>query len=110
VELLEWTRRCIKLRHEHPALRAGQYRSLLARSTVNVYAFARWDEGERLVVALNNRAAPGTLDLPLGAAPIPNHSEMRDLLSGEVYRVRASRVEGVRIPRRGGVVLHQPVE
>jgi cyclomaltodextrinase len=47
VELLEWTRRCIRLRQDHPALRAGQYRSLLARSTVNVYAFARWDARER---------------------------------------------------------------
>jgi hypothetical protein len=37
-------------------------------------------------------------------------NEMRDLLSGEVYRVRAGRVEGVRIPRRGGVVLHQLAE
>jgi glycosidase len=108
--LLEWTRHCIKLRLEHPALRAGHYRSLLARSTVNVYAFARWDEHERLVIALNNRSAPGTLDLPLADAPIPNHSEMRDLLSGEVYRVRAGRVEGVHLPRHSGVVLHQPAE
>ena len=110
VELLEWTRGCIRLRHEHPALRAGEYRSLLARSTVNIYAFARWDDSERLVVALNNRTAPGTLDLPLAGAPIPGHSKMRDLLSGEVYRVHAGRVEGVRIPRRGGVVLHQSAE
>jgi glycosidase len=109
-ELLEWTRRCIMLRQEHPALRAGQYRSLLARSTINVYSFARWDERERLVVALNNRSAPGTLDLPIAGTPIPSHSEMRDLLSGEVYRVRAGRVEGVHIPRCGGVVLHQAVD
>jgi glycosidase len=110
VALLEWTRRCIRLRQDHPALRAGQYRSLLARSTVNVYAFARWDARERLVIALNNRAAPGTLDLPLADIPIPNYSEMRDLLSGEAYRVRAGRVEGVRVPGRAGVVLHQSVE
>jgi alpha-glucosidase len=110
VELLEWTRRCIRLRQDHPALRAGRYRSLRARSTIMVFAFARWNERERLVVALNNRAVPGTLDLPLAGAPIPSNSEMYDLLSGEVYHVRAGRVEGVRIPRRGGVVLHQFVE
>ncbi|MBK9714469.1 MAG: DUF3459 domain-containing protein [Kouleothrix sp.] len=106
-DLLEWTRRCIALRREHPALRTGEYRSLLARSTVNVYAYARWDAGEQLVLALNNRDMTRTLDLPLDGTPIPDGVELRDLLSGEIYRTRAGHVERVRVPRRGGVVLHR---
>jgi cyclomaltodextrinase / maltogenic alpha-amylase / neopullulanase len=109
-ELLEWARRCIALRHAHPALRTGHYRSLLARSTINVYAYARWDDHEQLVVALNNRDLTRTLDLALAGVPIPDGAELRDLLSGEAYRVRAGRVEHLRVPKRGGVVLHRPVD
>lgn len=105
--LFEWTRRCIALRREHPALRTGHYRSLLARSTVNIYAYARWDAQERFVLALNNRDLTRTLDLPLADVPIPDGSTLRDLLSGETYLVHAGRVERVRVPRRGAIVLHQ---
>jgi glycosidase len=105
--LFEWTRRCIALRREHPALRTGHYRSLLARSTVNIYAYARWDARERFVLALNNRDLTRTLDLPLADVPIPDGSTLHDLLSGETYVVHAGRVERVRVPRRGAVVLHQ---
>jgi len=108
-DLLEWTRRCVRLRHEHPALRTGEYRSLLARSTINVYAFARWNEQEQCIVALNNRDITRTLDLPLGGLPIPDGAELCDLLSGEVYHTRAGRVEGVRVPKRSGALLHRMV-
>jgi glycosidase len=106
-ELREWVRRCIALRHAHPALRTGEYRSLLGRSTVNVYAYARWDAHERLIMALNNRDITRTMDLPTTGLPISDGSEFQDLLSGERYAVRAGHVERVRIPKRGGVVLHQ---
>jgi cyclomaltodextrinase len=106
-ELYEWTRRCIAMRHEHPALRTGEYQSLLARSTVNIYAYARWDAREQLVLALNNRDVTRTLDLPLAGTPIPDAVQLRDLLSGELYRTRGRRIERVRVPKRGGVVLHR---
>jgi cyclomaltodextrinase len=106
-ELFEWTRRCIAMRREHSALRTGEYQSLLARSTVNVYAYARWDDCEQFVMALNNRDITRTLDLPLAGTPIPDNMELCDLLSGEVYRTRGGRVERVRVPRRGGVVLYR---
>ncbi len=67
----------------------------------------RWDDYEQCVVALNNRDITRTLDLPLAGVPIPDGAEMRDLLSGDVYRVRAGRVEGVRIRKRDGALLHR---
>lgn len=108
--LLDWTRRCIALRHAHPALRNGQYLPLLRRSTVNIYAYARWDQRECVVIALNNRELTHTLDLPLAGLPLPEGAELRDLLSDEVYQVRAGHVEGVRVPHRGAVVLHRALE
>jgi glycosidase len=106
-DLLEWTRRCIALRHAHPALRTGAYLPLLEWAAVNVFAFARWDDREQLVVALNNRHLARTVDLPLGGAPIPNGVELTNLLNGDRYNVRGGHVERVKLPRRGAVVLHR---
>jgi glycosidase len=107
IETFQWTRRCIAMRHDHPALRTGEYRSLLARSTVNVYAYARWNKDEQLVLALNNLDTTRTLDIPLADTPVPDNVELQDLLSGETYPTRGRRVERVRVPRRGSVVLHR---
>ena len=50
-DLLAYTRRCIALRHAHPALRTGEFLPLQAEA--GVYAFARRLGGETLVVAFN---------------------------------------------------------
>ena len=107
MQIFQWTRRCIAMRREHPALRTGEYRSLLARSTVNIYAYARWNNDEQLVLAINNLDTTRTLDIPLADSPVPDSVELHDLLSGETYRTRGGRIERVRVPRRGSVVLHR---
>lgn len=104
-KLYDWFKRCIAIRHAHPALRTGQFRTLFARADLPIYAFARWDEQECLIVALNLRDRSRTLDLPLDGVPLAG-GVMRDLLTEETYDVRGGRVEGVRVPGRNGVVLH----
>lgn len=104
--LLDWTRQCIALRHAHTALRTGNYRSLLQRSTVNIYAYARWDAQECVIVALNNRELTHTLDIPLADVPIPDGTTLHSLLTTETCRVQAGHIEGVCVPKRGAVVFH----
>ncbi|HIK54996.1 MAG TPA: DUF3459 domain-containing protein [Synechococcales cyanobacterium M55_K2018_004] len=50
-ELLQYHRELIALRHAHPALRIGTYRSVLAME--NLYVFARTLDDETLIVAVN---------------------------------------------------------
>lgn len=107
-ELHGWVRRCIALRHAHPALRTGEYRSLPLRAA-HIYAFARWDAAERLVVALNNAGAARTIDLPLAGTPILERATLADLLGGPGYQVRGGKLLQVQLPAYGGVVLHQAV-
>lgn len=62
-ELLTFTRRATALRHNHPSLRRGSYRTLHAKGSV--YCFERALEDVRLIVAFNvgRRTAPVTLPL-----------------------------------------------
>ncbi len=71
-------RRLLAIRREHPALRTGEFRTLLAEG--RVYAFARWEGGDRLAVLLNAGGAPATVLLDRAALPFPAEGA-RDLLA-----------------------------
>jgi glycosidase len=103
--LRDYIRRCVAIRNAHPALRTGEWRTLSARGNLKLYAYARWDARERLVVVLNARETPRTLDVPLRDVPIADRAILTDLFSGETYTARLGRIEGVTVPAWGGVVL-----
>ncbi|MCU0491550.1 MAG: alpha-amylase family glycosyl hydrolase [Chloroflexaceae bacterium] len=104
--LYEWTRRCANLRQRHPALRTGDFRTLLAQADLPVYAYARWNSQELLLVALNVREQPRTINLPI--TNLPASGSARDLISGESYRIGEGSIDNVRIPGYSGVVLSVP--
>ena len=60
-ELLEIHRQLITLRHQHPALRTGDYRVLYAQDSV--YSFARTLGEEEIVVVVNVGEAPASMPL-----------------------------------------------
>jgi cyclomaltodextrinase len=62
-EALAFHRRVIALRRDHPALRTGAYRRVLA--TTDVYAFTRTLDATTLLVAVNVADAPRTIHVPL---------------------------------------------
>ncbi|PSB04363.1 glycoside hydrolase family 13 protein [Merismopedia glauca] len=56
LEILEWHRELIKLRHKYTALRIGDYRVLSAKG--GVYVFSRNWENETLIIAINAGTEP----------------------------------------------------
>jgi glycosidase len=74
-------RRLIRLRREHAALRRGAFRTLLADGPV--YAYARWNAEEALVVVLNNSPEEREVRIPLGeVSSLAQEGAYRDLLEG----------------------------
>ncbi|MBM3462323.1 MAG: DUF3459 domain-containing protein [Armatimonadetes bacterium] len=65
--LREWVQKLIRLRHQHPALRTGEYRSLRVDGEANVYAFERRLDGERIVGIVNPNDAVRTGTMDVGA-------------------------------------------
>lgn len=104
-----WCRRMIAVRLAEPALRRGDFRTVMAADATQSVAFARRYEGRELVVALNRGEEPAVLELSLpgvaagargaclvsSAEPAPPGFVVRDgrarvslpALSGAIWRV-----------------------
>ncbi|MFN8482950.1 MAG: alpha-amylase family glycosyl hydrolase [Anaerolineae bacterium] len=107
-DLLAFFRAAIALRHSHRALRRGHFYQLYAEG--DVYAFARRDDDETLVVALNVAEGAREVRLPLGAY-FRDGVGFTPLLTagGPSTTVKTGVVEDgqvrITLPARDGVVL-----
>lgn len=70
----------IHIRKDHPALRYGDYYSLIADT--NVFAYVRSDMNERVLVVLNKN--PEQQDIEINIPSIYETTKLKDLLSGEI--------------------------
>jgi neopullulanase len=89
--MYEWTRDWLRLRREHTALRGGRMIDLLY--TDDAYVFARRDETETIIIALNRARAPARLRLPAAALGLAGGTQVLPLLD---LGARAT-VEGERL-------------
>ncbi|MCU0611560.1 MAG: glycoside hydrolase family 13 protein, partial [Candidatus Eisenbacteria bacterium] len=64
-DLRAYYRSLISIRNRHPALRTGDFATLISDDSRSIYAFIRQAGEDTVVVALNNRDAPQDLVLPL---------------------------------------------
>ncbi len=102
--LRDQVKRCIALRHAHPALRRGDLTWLFAAS--GVVAYGRRLGDETLIVILNAGKQPVMLSLPAGDY-MPEGTLLRDAWrsDGDLLAVRGGLVDGVLVPARAGTVL-----
>ena len=73
------------IRAAHPALRDGGFKVLHAAGETVVYL--RWNEAERLVIAINRGQSPTALNLSL-SADLAGAPALRDLLTGAETRLQ----------------------
>ena len=100
--LLEHFRRCIALRKAYPALRRGEFRTLLAQN--DLYCFARRLDKETVVCAFNTGASARELVIPVEGY-LPGRAVLRGAWGEGEARVKAGRLVGPTLPPRTGMVL-----
>jgi neopullulanase len=107
-DLLAYFQAAIALRHKHRALRRGHFYQLLAEG--QVFAYARRDAHETLLVALNASEEEQAVKLPVGAY-FHDGAALQTLLTsngprsgGEQSMVSGGQVI-LSVPPREGVVL-----
>ena len=106
-DLLQYFKAAIALRHSHPALRRGEFIPLYGQG--NVFAFARHDDGETLLVALNVGNDAETVSVPVGGY-WKNGATLQTLLTsdgataGDEVVVKDGQT-ALKLPAREGVVL-----
>jgi cyclomaltodextrinase / maltogenic alpha-amylase / neopullulanase len=102
LDLLDYFKRAIALRHEHRALRHGKLTTLLAEG--DVYAMARHGDGETLIVALNTGEAEASVSIPLHNL-LPDGATLRSIFGPDLGGPLTDGAIALTIPAREGVVL-----
>jgi glycosidase len=100
--LLEHFKRCIALRKAYPALRRGEFRTLLAQN--DLYCFARRLDKETVICAFNTGASARELVIPVEGY-LPGRAVLRGAWGEGEARVKAGRLVGPTLPPRTGMVL-----
>ena len=89
----------IGIRNTYPALRIGDYKTLKADNSHDVFAFQRQAQGQTLWVILNNSAKAQRVRLPSGS-----FSRFDDLLNGGIAQIDGGELS-VELPAHWGGVL-----
>lgn len=97
-DLFAYYRKIIALRKASPALRRGDYRTLLADDARRLFAFARATEDDTAVALFNADEVAHEVELSLG------EGDWRDMLD-ECPVIRADGVIRVTLPPVSGAVL-----
>ena len=97
-DLFDYYRRLIAIRKASPALRRGDYRTLLADDDRRLFAFAREIDGDAAVVALNagDLMEVVELDVPAG--------RWVDVLNGETYTAATGHLSLTVAPLWGAIL------
>ena len=99
--MYEWTRDWIRLRREHPAIRRGNLIDLAFDD--DIYSFARRNDEETIIVAINRAAAAKTVSIPAVALDLTDGARLVPLLAAkESLAVRAGAIS-LSLPARSAV-------
>ncbi|MFQ3618808.1 MAG: glycoside hydrolase family 13 protein [Cyanobacteriota bacterium] len=99
-DALTYHRELIALRHNHPALRTGDYRTLAAVG--HLYVFSRTLGQDSLLVAVN--AGPDPAEVTLAADTLPTNPVDRHLWGTGDFQIAEGQLT-LRLPGRSGLVL-----
>lgn len=100
--MYEWTRDLLRLRREHSAVRRGDLIDLAFDD--DSYVYARRDERETIVVALNRAATPKTLTFDAAIIDAPDGTRLVPLLAAQDRPITASGTITLRVPARTAAV------
>jgi len=101
MDALGYHKQLIAMRHAHPALRTGAYHRLHADD--DTYVFARTNDSEALLIAINGAEAPRNILVPTNNL-FDEGSELAEVYGGSGARVEDGQV-WLNLAERAGLVL-----
>ncbi len=103
LDILAHVKKLAALRQAYPALRRGSYHRLYADR--EVYAFGRWLDQDRLVVALNTATVTKTIDIPVQPIGLAEGALGDAFTVDRRWPIVAGVLREVELPPRSGLVL-----
>lgn len=103
-DLRTYYQRLIAIRKQYPALRRGDFRSLMRHNDNKTFAYLREDSRSKLMVVINNGTR--VQDVPLNTAQVnvPD-GNLKDLLSGKTFAIRNGQVVFDKMAPKAGYLL-----
>lgn len=103
-DMLAFTQKLIKIRKANPALRGGDFRTVLRHNHFRQFAFVREDEGQKILVALNSGAEARDLTVKIGQE-FAEGTTLTDLMGGGTYKVTGGNVVLKGLAAQTGAIL-----
>jgi alpha-glucosidase len=100
------THKLIAIRNAYPALRTGSFMTLLVNDSSKLYAYGRFDTGNRIAVVLNDDSVTHSVTVPVWQLSMTNGSTVTELISGTHYTVQNGQVS-VSVNGHYGAILAQ---
>jgi neopullulanase len=102
-DILAHVKKLVELRSAYPALRRGSYHRLYADR--DVYAFGRWLDQDRLIIALNTSAFTRQIDIPVGPLERADGTASDAFQADRRWTIVDGVLRDVKLPPRSGLVL-----
>jgi cyclomaltodextrinase len=103
-DLQNYYKRLIQLRNQYPALRRGNFRSLMRHNDNRTFAYLREDTQSRLMVVINNHLKAQDVPVDLSRVNVPD-GNLRDLISGKTLQIRNGQLLVPQLAPKSGVLL-----
>jgi glycosidase len=101
MELLDFTKNCIRIRKEHAALRTGKFKTLYAHDDVMVYVCSL--EDDQVLVAFNRSGQTRQVDLDV-ADVFPDSVDLKGELNIRTINVVAGKINGLSLAPFSGMI------
>lgn len=103
-ELLAFYKKLISIRNRYPALRVGEYKTILADDEDGLFGFRRGNGDDSVVVLLNNSDKSQAVSLEGGGANFSSASSLVDQITSTKYELIGDKLV-ITLAEKTGVVL-----
>jgi len=106
-DLRDLYKKLISVRNNYKALRTGSFETIYKNNEKNIYAFARYDEKDKLMVVLNGSKEKHTVILPVFNLEVSSDTVAHDLLHDRTYNITSGEIKVDINPTDGLVLLFE---
>ncbi|MEQ8172640.1 MAG: glycoside hydrolase family 13 protein [Candidatus Eremiobacterota bacterium] len=103
-DLRDLYKKLISVRNSYKALRTGSFETIYINNEKNIYAFARYDEKDKLMVVLNGSKEKHTVSIPVFNLDLSSDTVARDLIHEKTYDITSGEIT-VDINQTDGLLL-----
>ncbi len=102
--LRNYYKKLIAIRNQYPALRRGNFRSLMRHNNNRTFAYLREDSRDKIMVVMNNNTRPQDVAIETGRLNVPD-GILTDLIDGTTFPIQGGQMVFSAMPPKTGRVL-----